>query len=119
MNTGGSEEDVVLRSGAPRAIRGALIAGTALLLLAIGADGLPTRPRSFLRASASAWAWPVHEAVIFSATLLDADHMPADRAPSLGGLRSAAGSPVLIATMVHARVLAEIAISRIGGLYGP
>ncbi len=118
MNVAAREYDVA-QSCAPRVICGVWVAGTACVLLAVGADGFSGKPRSFLCASASAWAAPVHEAVIFSASSLDRSLAPSDQTSAVSGSRFAAGSAILIATIVHAGVLEEIAVSRIGGLYGP
>jgi hypothetical protein len=104
---------------APRVICGAWVAGTACVLLAVGVDAYSGKPRSFPRASALAWAAPIHEAAIFSASSPDSSLAPSDQTSAVGGSRFAAGSAILIATIVHADVLEEIAVSRIGGLYGP
>ena len=118
MSVAAREYDVA-KGRAPRVICGAWIAGTACVLLAVGVDGYSWKPRSFPRASASAWAAPVHEAVIFSASSPDSSLAPSDQTSAVGGSRFAAGSAILIATIGDAGILEEIAVSRIGGCYGP
>lgn len=118
MSVAAGEYDVA-QGRAQRVICGAWVAGTVCVLLAVGVDGYPGKPRSFPRASASAWAAPVFEAAIFSASSPDSSLAPSDQTSAVGGSRFAAGSAILIATIVHAGVLEEIAVSRIGGLYGP
>lgn len=109
----------VAQGRAPRVICGGWAAGTACVLLAVGVDGYSGKPRWFPRASASAWAAPVYEAAIFSAPSPDSSLAPSDQTSAVGGSRFAAGSAILIATIVDAGILEEIAVSRIGGLYGP
>jgi len=101
---------------APRVICGAC---TACVLLVVGVDVYSGKLRSIPRASASAWAAPIHEAAIFSSSSPDSSLAPTDQGSAAGGSRFAAGSALLIATMVHASVLEDIVVSRIGGLYGP
>ena len=106
-------------SRSTRVVRRAWVAASACLLIILGADGYSRKSRSQTRMSVSAWAAPVLVAAIFTSTSLDRDPILPERPPSSAGLLSAAGSPILIATIVHAKVLKEIGVSRIGGLYGP
>jgi len=111
------DSDSLARS--TRVVHPLWVAVSACLLIALGTNGYSGRSRTQSRLSISTWAAPVLEAAIFTAASPDCDPIRPKAASFAGGLLSAAGSPALVATIVHARILDEITVSRMGGLYGP